>query len=181
MTVFILCLQIFLFRILDVSLGVMRTIVLVRRKTLLASMIGFVEVLIWFLIVRDALTSAEGGIFVALAYASGFAAGTFIGSMLSKKLIKTKINVQVITSSRDDNMVKIVRANGFPLTIIHAAGSGEKKTERYLLFIEINNYEFNRLKQLILSLDNKAFIFVNDLTNAVNGHFYERGFLTRRK
>ena len=51
MELLILCLKVFLVRILDVSLGTMRTIVMVKGKTLIASLIGFVELLIWFLIV----------------------------------------------------------------------------------------------------------------------------------
>jgi len=174
MTILLLCIQIFLFRIVDVSLGVVRTIMLVKRRPLLASFIGFVEVLIWFFIVRNALTYANTSIFVVFAYALGFATGTFIGGQLAKKFVRSKINVQVITSSRDDNLLKTIRGNGFPATVLEAMGGSEDKSKRYLLFIEINSREFNSLKNLVLSLDPHAFMFVNELTNSVNGFFFEK-------
>ena len=174
MTVFLLCLQIFLFRIVDVSMGVVRTIMLVKRKTYLAALIGFIEVLIWFLIVRNALNSDEQSIFVAIAYALGFATGTLVGGLLSKKFIRIKINVQVITSGRNDTMIKAIRTSGFPATVLEALGSGDDKSKRYLLYIEIENKNFNKLKELILNLDPNAFIFANELTSAVNGFFYEK-------
>lgn len=39
--IYILCLKIFLVRILDVSLGTFRTILTVKGKTLYASLVGF--------------------------------------------------------------------------------------------------------------------------------------------
>lgn len=174
MAIFLLCLQIFLFRIIDVSMGVVRTIMLVKRKTFFAAFIGFVEVLIWFLIVRNALNSDEQSIFVAIAYALGFATGTLVGGLLSKKFIRIKINVQVITSRRDETIIKAIRTSGFPATVLDALGSGDDKSKRYLLYIEIENKDFKKLKDLILKLDPQAFIFVNELTNAVNGFFYEK-------
>ena len=174
MAILIICLQIFFFRIIDVSLGVVRTILVVKRKPLLASLIGFIEVLIWFLIVRNALSYATTSIFVAFSYALGFATGTFIGGMLAKRFIRTKINVQIITSTRDENLLSAIRSNGFPATVLEATGSSEEKSKRYLLFVEIESNNFNSLKNIVLKTDPRAFIFVNELTNYVNGFFYEK-------
>ena len=51
----ILCLKIFFCRIIDVSMATFRTIMLVRGRTKTAALIGLVETLVWFLIVREAL------------------------------------------------------------------------------------------------------------------------------
>jgi uncharacterized protein YebE (UPF0316 family) len=174
MAILFLCIQIFLFRIIDVSLGVIRTILSVRRKAFLASMVGFFEVLIWFLIIRNALSIEVEGLFVAFSYALGFATGTFVGGLIAKQLIKIKINVQIITSNRDEKILKTIRAHGFPATVIEATGSSEEKSERYLLFVEIDSTSFKSLKNIVLSVDNRAFIFVNELTSSVNGFFYTK-------
>ena len=47
----LLGLLIFLARVVDVSLGTIRTIVIVQGKTVVAFRLGFVEVLIWITIV----------------------------------------------------------------------------------------------------------------------------------
>ena len=82
-----LLIKIFVVRIIDVSLGTFRTILTVKGKRTYASAIGFIEVLIWFLIVREALNTDAGGIIVGIAYAGGFSTGTFIGGLLSEKFI----------------------------------------------------------------------------------------------
>ena len=87
MELLFLCLKIFFIRICDVSLGTVRMIVTVKGKTLLASLIGFIEVLIWFLVVKEALNTDSTSIFVALSYAGGYATGTLVGGTLSKKFI----------------------------------------------------------------------------------------------
>jgi uncharacterized protein YebE (UPF0316 family) len=174
MAILLLCLQIFFFRIIDVSLGVMRTIMTVKRKPLFASFIGFIEVLIWFTIVRNAITTEVDGIFVALAFALGFATGTYIGGFLSKQFISTKISVQIITSMRDELLLKAIRASGFPATVLEASGSGEDKCQRYLIFVEIENKNFNKLKQLVLQIDPRAFLSVHELTSTINGFFVKR-------
>ena len=64
--VLILCLKIFFSRILDVSLGTLCTIFTVKGKSKTASLIGFVQIMIWFLAVRTAFNSDQGGILLAL-------------------------------------------------------------------------------------------------------------------
>ena len=70
MELFILCVKIFFVRILDVSLGTVRMIITVKGNKLVASLIGFFEILVWFLIVKEALNTTETSIFIALSYGS---------------------------------------------------------------------------------------------------------------
>ena len=67
MEILMLCIKIFCVRIVDVSMGTFRTIVTVKGQKLLASMIGFVEVFIWFVIVKEALSTDSTSIFIAFA------------------------------------------------------------------------------------------------------------------
>ena len=63
-----LCKKIFFVRIIDVSLGTIRTIMTVKNKRFIAAFIGFFEVLIWFLIVRKALDKNDSQILIALFF-----------------------------------------------------------------------------------------------------------------
>ena len=85
MSLFFLCLKIFIVRIVDVSLGTICTILTVRNKRKLAALLGFIEIFIWFVIVKEALNTDSTSIFIAISYAGGFATGTYIGSFLSEK------------------------------------------------------------------------------------------------
>lgn len=167
---FIICIKIFFCRILDVSLSTLRTIIVVKGKPLLSSIIGFCEVLIWFLIVREALLFDMAGseLIVAVSYAGGFASGTFIGGMIARKFIDSNVTVEVVTSSKDDNIIQEIRAAGFAITILDVNSSvfGRKK---YMIFAEIKNSQLKEFKDLIYSLDKKAFIMAQETKYVYNG------------
>ena len=134
MSLFLLCIKIFFARILDVSLGTFRTLLVVKGKRLIASTIGFIEITVWFLIVREALNTAETSLWVAFAYAGGFAAGTYLGGFISEKFIKGNFTVQVITENKD-KLVKVLRDKGYGVSVINVK---EKKKERKIYFIYPN-------------------------------------------
>ena len=68
MNTFILCLEVFVARILDVSIGVVRTMELVKEHTFRAVILAFFEVLIWFLVARQALSSSTFNFFRISSY-----------------------------------------------------------------------------------------------------------------
>lgn len=163
-----LLLKIFFVRIIDVSLGTFRTILTVKGKTIYASMIGFIEVLIWFLIVREALNTDAGGILVGIAYAGGFSTGTFIGGKLSDKFISGTLSVQIILSNNDKTIIDRIRKEGFAVSVTNVFGQDVEK-EKYMLLMEINKKSYEKLKNLINELDPKAFTVVNETKMAQNG------------
>ena len=170
MDLLILCLKIFFVRVIDVSMGTCRTIVTVKGKRVYASLIGFVEVFVWFVIVKEALNTDETSLFVALSYAAGYATGTYIGGWLSATFIKGNFGVQVITSSKNDAMIDFLRQKGYAVSVINVEGQ-DKENEKYMLFLEIDKKQFKNLKKLIKSLDEKAFIVVNETREVENGYF----------
>lgn len=170
MELLILCIKVFCVRVMDVSLGTMRTIVVVKGQKLVASLIGFFEVLIWFLVVREALNTDLDSIWIAISYAGGFATGTYIGGILSNTFIKGNFGVQVILSDEDNKIVDTLRKEGFAVSVIDVKGQNQDKN-KYMLFIEIDKKQFNYLRDLIKKLDDKAFIVVNETRMVQNGYF----------
>lgn len=162
-----LCLKIFFVRILDVSMGTFRTIITVKGKSLYASIIGFVEVFIWFIIVREALNTDETSIFVAISYALGYATGTFIGSKLSKKFISSNLSVQIITSKATE-LSNILREKGYAVTVIDVEGK-DNSQDKYMLFIEINDKKLNNLQKITKQIDESAFMVINETKYVQNG------------
>lgn len=173
MTVFLLCLKVFFTRIIDVSLGTFRTITIVKGKTLMASIIGFFEVLIWFLIVKEALNTEINSIWIGISYALGFACGTLVGGFISGIFINGNLSVQVITSKVSPDMIKVIRDNGYAVSIVNLVTDSEKN-KKNMLFMEINKKELKNLEKLIKQLDEKAFIVVNESKYVANGYFKDQ-------
>ena len=159
-----MCFKIFSARILDVSLGTIRTVFTVKGKSLIAASIGFIEVFIWFIVAREALSSNEVSIFIAIAYSLGYATGTYIGGILSKILIKGKLNVQVITE--DKQLIDNLRNNGYAVSVIDIKG---KDSNKYMLVIGINNSKRNSLIEKIKNYDKDAFVYINETVYIQNG------------
>jgi len=172
MSLFLLCIKIFFVRIIDVSLGTLRTVVTIKGNIKTASFIGFFEVLVWFLVVKEALNTASNSIFIGISYALGFACGTYIGGIISSRFIDTSFTLEVITSHASKEMIKAIRDNGYGVSIIKANGSNNEEKE--LLFISIEDDHYYDLKNLIATYDKDAFIVVNENKYVLNGYFKER-------
>ena len=162
-----MCLKIFFARICDVSIGTARVLTLVNGRKFLAALLGFIEVFIWFSVVRDAL-NGPASIFVVIAYAGGFAAGNLIGSLLSEKLIKERILIQVIVAENQE-LASAVRDKGFGVTNVKA--TGRNNNEKMMLLLQTTSNRFREVEDIIQSYDEKAFITVQKTKAVLNGFF----------
>lgn len=169
MSIFYLCIKIFLTRIIDVTLGTFRTILTVKDKVLVSSIIGFFEVLIWFLIAKEALET-NSSILIGVFYALGFASGTYIGGIISRKLIKGNLQVQIITNNMTQKQVDKLRENGFAISVMDI-NEQEGKPDKYMLLLEINNKDLKKLQRIIKKEDKNAFIIITETKEVINGYF----------
>ena len=141
----------------------------VKGKTIVAVMIGFIEAVIWFIVVKDALNSDFNSPWIVASYAGGFACGTGLGGMLSAKFIKAKLNVQIIIDSSKAELINHLRENSFAVSVVNAKGYQE--SSKLLLFVEIDSARLEVLESLVNEYDDKAFIVVNETKFVQNGYF----------
>ncbi|MBM3316827.1 MAG: hypothetical protein FJY75_03145, partial [Candidatus Eisenbacteria bacterium] len=81
----VLPLAIVVARVIDVSLGTVRVILLNRGMRYLAPLLGFFEVLIWLLAIGQIMQNLSNWA-CYLAYATGFALGNFTGLWIEGRL-----------------------------------------------------------------------------------------------
>lgn len=164
---FYLCIKIFMVRILDVSLGTIRTIITIKGKNFIASLIGFIEILVWFLVVKEAINTDDNSILIAISYALGFATGTYIGGILSNIFIKTNLTIQVI-SDKADELISKLRDKNYAVTILDI--KGRKNNSNKMLLLEINSSKLSEVKNIIKSIDNNAFVIIDEAKYVYNGY-----------
>lgn len=169
MEILLLCIKIFLVRVFDVALGTVRMLFTVKGRRFVASTIGFIEMLIWFLIVKEALNTDLTSIWIAVSYAGGYALGTLLGSFLSERLISGMVTVQAVLSSANDEVVTMIRKAGYAVSVLDVKGQDDKP--KYLLLIEVNKKRQNAIRKLIKDLDDRAFVIINDSKTVYNGYF----------
>lgn len=117
----LLPLFIFLARIVDVSLGTVRIILLSKGYKKVVPLIGFFEVLVWVIAISRIMQNLDNWI-CYIAYAGGFAAGNYVGMLLEEKLALGFEMVRVITKREANDLVQNLRAKGYGVTFVEATG-----------------------------------------------------------
>lgn len=166
----IMCLKIFLARIVDVTLGTIRTILLAKEKTIEPVIIAFFEVIIWFIVAKEALNVADNTLLVAIFYALGYSTGTLIGSYLSKKFNKSIISVEIIVSDNKDKLLDKLRAKGFRVNVISLKKDYNHKAKE-MLSMQIKAANLKKVSSIVKSIDNNAYMVVRDIKIVSNGVF----------
>jgi uncharacterized protein YebE (UPF0316 family) len=161
MSLFFTCIKIFFARILDVSLNTIRTTFVLRGKTSIVAIIAFLEITIWFLVARTALNT-ELNLFIVLSYSGGYTMGTIIGTIFTNKIIRT--NIEILVISDKIRSIKKIKDNNFGATII------SKDNNRVIFIINTTKKRLDELTSLISELDNKAFITVKETRTIINGY-----------
>lgn len=168
MEILLLCIKIFFARILDVSIGTVRMLLIVRNKKLLGTLCAFIEVMIWFMVAREALNTELTSLFIPIAYSAGYATGTFIGATISDRFIDSIVGVQFITTICSEEMINTIRNKGFAVSIIPLKEE-DNRDHKEMLYIQLNKSKLKSLNKLLESLDSKGFIIVNETKSVVNG------------
>jgi uncharacterized protein YebE (UPF0316 family) len=110
--VWMLCLVIFVLRICDVTLGTVRTVAIVKGRITAAAFLGFFEVLIWILAVSQVITRINESVFLALAFAGGFATGNAVGILVERKLAMGTSVVRIISTTHGTEIARAIREGG---------------------------------------------------------------------
>ncbi|VGO19794.1 DUF2179 domain-containing protein [Pontiella sulfatireligans] len=154
-------------RIIDVSLGTLRIILVSRGQKIVAPILGFFEILIWLLALGQIMQNLTH-IANYIAYALGFAFGNYIGILLEEKLAIGKIVVQVIARRDSSELVAFLRNNGFSVNVVDAEGSNGHV---HLLFAVIKRSQLPFMDFHIKRFNPKAFYTVEDVRFVSGGVF----------
>ena len=97
---------IFFARIIDVSMGTLRIIMVGRGLRTISSLLGFMEVFIWLIAISQVLQNLHG-IIHYVAYSAGFASGTFVGMTIERRLTFGLYLVRIIVPLNENGAKKI--------------------------------------------------------------------------
>lgn len=153
-------------KIVEAFTSTISTILLIDEKRIMSSILSFIQVIIWFLIIKLALDESNE-ILIAISYAAGYSIGTYLASFISTRLSKKKLFVQVITNK--DCLFDELKKYGYSGSIIK--GYGLYGRNNYILFSFINNKRKDELISIIKTVDSNAFISINQNKELINGYF----------
>jgi uncharacterized protein YebE (UPF0316 family) len=112
-------LAIFLARVTDVSIGTVRTILVLRGRKYWAVGLGFIESMIWISAASFVLSSLDQWTHI-LAYCAGFATGNFIGITIESRLAIGFQAVHCVSRHGQAPVSNVLSAAGWHVTTYQA-------------------------------------------------------------
>lgn len=156
----LLMVAIFLARILDVSLGTVRTILVFRGRAYVAALIGFLEILIWVVAAGQVLSDLSAW-YLAVAYAGGFAAGNIIGIWLEAKMALGLELVRAISGDLSVQLADKLRAASY--SVVRLEGIGDAGSPVEIVYIVERRRRVAQLLREIECADQDAFCTISDV------------------
>ena len=151
---------IFSLRLADQSLGTMRALLVAKNKPIYAALIGLVESAIWIVAISQVIKDIDDPVLIT-AYASGFAAGTILGSYIERIVGVGNIVVRVFSPANSPSVAETLRENGHGVTVIDGEG---KDGPVKIYWCVIPRRKLKTVLKMIEEINPKAYI-TTDITS----------------
>ena len=159
---------IFFSKIIEVSIGTMRMILINKGYRKPGSILGFFEVLLWVFVASTVIVGMLEAALKGIIYALGFAIGVYIGSLIESRVAVGKVLIHVITSNEIAiEITKVLRDAGHGVTSIDAHG---KDRERTVLMVFANRKNKEIIIDLIDKTSEKVLIVANEVSTLKGGY-----------
>lgn len=155
-------LLIYFARLCDVSLGTLRSVLASKGNRRIVPFIGFFEVLIWLLAISQIMANLSN-IMCYLAWAGGYATGSYLGLLVEEKLAIGLQVMRIITNQNPERLTQALTEEHFGYTIFDGTGArGPVK----MIFTIVKRKDVRRVAALLREHNPSAFFSVEDVKNA---------------
>ncbi|TDQ17402.1 uncharacterized protein YebE (UPF0316 family) [Algoriphagus boseongensis] len=155
----IMPLLIFVARIGDVSINTLRIMFMMNGKKNIVPILGFFEALIWLLAIGQIFQNVNNPLSY-LAYAGGFATGTYVGMTLDEKLALGRVLVRVITPKAPEVLLEFMKEKNYRFTSVGAEGRYGKVN---LLFTVMKRDQLQEFITKVKEVEEKAFYTIESV------------------
>jgi len=145
----------------------MRIIFIGRGHRAIAPFLGFFEVLVWLLAIRQIMMNLTNA-FYYIAYAGGFAAGTFVGMYIEEKLAMGTILIRIVTSKDASELIEYLKSEGYGITSVIAQGA---RGQVHLIYTIIKRSDLDHVIEIINRFNPRAFYTIEDVRFVKEGIF----------
>lgn len=150
---------IFLARIIDVTIGTFRIVMVSKGKKYIAPLLGFIEVIIWIVAIGKIMQNLDNWVNI-IAYAAGFATGNYIGLFIEEKIALGVVKIQVITAKAASELITKLKVAGYGITHHEATGANGTVSIMYTI---VNRTDVNKIIELICTYNPNAFYSIEDV------------------
>jgi uncharacterized protein YebE (UPF0316 family) len=155
---------IFCARIIDVSLGTMRTIAIVQGRTRTAFVLGFFEVAVWITVISAVVSKIAENPTLTVFYALGFSTGNVVGIRLERRLAFGHAVLRVISPQNGERMAGAIRSCGCAVTTFQGWGRSGPVTE---LYVACRRKDLDEMIAAVRRIEPEAF-YITELAGDVS-------------
>lgn len=166
----VLPLLIFCARVMDMSLDTLRIMLLSRGKKLIPPLLGFIQVFIWLMAIRQIFLNLSNWA-CYIGYAGGFAMGTYIGMIIEEKLAIGIQVIMVITRVDASALIQFLMKEGYGVTSMEGQGATGKVNVIYTI---ANRNDIPHVLKAVERFNPKAFYTIEDIRAVKQGILPQR-------
>lgn len=163
----VLPILIFFARMADVTLGTLRNVFIAKGFKNIVPFIAFFEVLIWLISMRQIMQHLDNPL-CYIGFAAGFAAGTYVGMFVERRLALGMQVLRIITHQNYEGLILALKAENIGVTIIDGHGA---KGPVKIIFTIMKRKDIEAIRQLIERHNPSAFYSIEDIRMANQGVF----------
>lgn len=169
---------IFFGKILEVTFGTLRIVLINRGVRTAGALIAFVEISLWLVVASSVLVGFSEDFWKGVIYALAFALGNYLGSWLDELLAFGLSSVQVVITNTDDarRVEEALRAKGFGLTCMDVRG---RDCEHCMIVTTIKRKRLNELTGWLGENCENAVVTVGDVKSQRGAYIKSSGSVGR--
>ena len=165
----LVCIIVCAAKILEISVQSLKTCMMVKGERIKAALLGFLECVIWGVVISTVIGTLGDNIFLLLFYCVGYATGLFLGSTIEAKIALGTSNLQLIANDANtQKIIDYIKKEGKGYTVFEGRGSVDKMN---MILIVLPRREMPRILREIRTLcDNKVFVVASDVSKYAGGY-----------
>ncbi|MDR1107253.1 MAG: DUF5698 domain-containing protein [Treponema sp.] len=154
-------------KIVEVSLGTLRTILINKGYRREGTILSFFEIILWTFVASRVIMGISDAPIKGIVYSIGFSLGIYSGSRIENFIGMGKVLIQTIISKENaEGMITLLRSRGYAVTTMEAKGRDSEKT---VLMIFANRKGKEEIIRDIRTHDGTAMIITNDVSTLQGG------------
>ena len=165
----LVCLLVCAAKIIEISIQSLKTCMMVKGQRLKAAGLGFLECIIWGLVISTIIGTLGDDIFLLLFYCVGYATGLFLGSTIESKIALGTSNLELIASDEStEKITEYLKKNNRGYTVFEGHGSVDKMN---MIFIVLPRKETPKvLREIKKACNDKVFVVASEVSKYAGGY-----------
>lgn len=163
------CLIVCCAKIVEISIQSLKTCMMVKGQRLKAAGLGFVECIIWGLVISTIISTLGDNYLLLVFYCFGYAVGLFLGSTIESKIAIGTSNLELIANDESTELITTyLKEKNMGYTVLDGRGSKDKMN---MIFIVLARKETPKvLRDIRKVCDNKVFVVASEVSKYAGGY-----------